>query len=78
MPYAICQDCNKILTRSGGRGSRLADLCCPACGGSLRNHPTPPELLAEDPHYPEHTDLYQQMGRAVERWLYEARRNDEA
>lgn len=58
MAFAQCknQDCNRVLSRSGKRGFRLEDYCCPHCGGDIKN--------AQRPYY--WTD-----GQAVSKWFYE-------
>ncbi len=46
MPYAVCQNCRRYLYRSGAKGARLADYCCPGCGSVLlRATKTHHELL---------------------------------
>lgn len=78
MPYAVCINCRRQLTRPGHRGVRLVNLCCPLCGGAIRGARTPIEIARLDAPYPELTELYRNMPRAVERWLYEARKDDAA
>ena len=37
MANAICSECGKIVSWRAGRGDRLSDFRCPACGGTLRS-----------------------------------------
>ena len=57
MSNAVCERCKVILRWSASRGTRLADLLCPCCGGKLRAikwdewrsaHPTRPDLRQWD------------------------------
>jgi hypothetical protein len=79
MPYAICKDCELIMTRSGGRGRSIKDMCCPACGGDLKGTKTPIELGENTWGFNHPLDeKWRTMGQAVARWLYDARKNEPA
>lgn len=66
MPYARCLDCGRILVRPGGRGSRIANFCCPVDGGALVNTPAPDLERGER----------NRIGRVVLKWVYEERKDD--